>query len=181
MAMLLAGSTVAARGANVVLFDFEEDTQGWENESPTPAPVQISGARARHGKSSLVVKHFFTKDNKIMQCRVKEGFEHDVTKIAGFAGYSAWIYIPNGLGNWEAKMFVRSGEDWKWGEGVTEKHLEPGWHKVLIPVDKITHPNLVQDMGVEVINYTEKIESLICIDDVEMIVTGPGHGTSADK
>jgi hypothetical protein len=138
----------------------------------------VSRNRARSGQGALAFTHLFTKTDKMLHCRVIENLPRDVKAVPGFLGFSAWVYIPNGRDYWEAKMFVRSGPRWDWGEGPTLKNLEPGWHRVEIPLAKIAHPDLVQDLGIEVINFTEPIESTILIDQVEMML-GAGQPAAA--
>ena len=153
---------------SVLLYDFEGGVEGWENESSRPVPAQVSTAQARHGQQSLAFTHSFSKSFGCLQCRVKAGFPRDYSAVS-LRGFSAWIYIPRGRPNWDAKMFVRSGTDWTWAEGPEKKGLEPGWHKLEIPYDKITDLSTIQDMGVQVMNFREPLEATICIDQVEMI------------
>lgn len=164
--------TLCGSGGSITLFDFESGVEGWEHEpggAITPDPAQIATNASRRGSSSLAFVHHFSKASKLLHCRVIEGFERDVTSIPGFQGFSAWVFIPNGSPFWEAKMFVRSGQDWTWSEGPTRRGLQPGWYRVDIPAAKITVPTLVQDLGVQVINFTDDIESRILIDQVEAL------------
>ncbi|MFH0953663.1 MAG: hypothetical protein V1873_04985 [Verrucomicrobiota bacterium] len=178
--MCLAGRAFCA---NLLLFDFEDGTQGWEHETDgtiTPDAAETVADNARHGKAALVFNHHFSKASRLLHCRVTSGFPRDVTTIAGFHGFSAWVFIPNGSPYWEAKMFVRSGSDWKWSEGKARRGLEPGWYRVEIPRDKIVEPNLIKDLGVEVVNFTDDIESRIRVDQVEAVLTGPAADSPAE-
>lgn len=166
LATAMSGLTGFA--GSTILFDFEDGTSGWENESVRPAPAEVSRAQARHGQQSLAFTYSFSKSFNCLQCRVKEGFPCDVSS-GSFRGFSAWVYIPKGKPNWEAKMFVRTGTKWDWAEGPTQKKLEPGWHKVVIPYDVINDLKSIQDIGVQVINFSEPMDATICIDQVEMI------------
>ncbi len=171
-AVIACGVFLVSEGP--LLFDFESGTETWENEvsaGSTPDRAFVSRDRARSGRGALAFTHRFTKATKMLHCRVIEDPPRDVTVVPGFLGFSAWVYIPNGRDYWEAKMFVRSGERWDWGEGPTVKNCEPGWHRVEVPLANIAHPGLVQDLGIEVINFTEEIESTILIDQVEMILS----------
>jgi hypothetical protein len=166
LAMLMSGLTSFA--GSTILFDFEDGTEGLENESARPVPARISNTEARHGQQSLAFTHSFSKSFSCLQCRVKEGFPRDLSTNS-FRSFSAWIYIPKGKPNWDMKMFVRYGENWTWAEGPTKKGLEPGWQKVEISYDRIPDLSNIQDIGVQVFNFREPIEATICIDQVEMI------------
>jgi hypothetical protein len=160
-----------------ILYDFENGTEGWQNESARPVPAQLTKAQARHGQQSLAFTHSFSKSFSCLQCRVKEGFPKDFSTNS-LRGFSAWIYIPKGKPNWDMKMFVRCGENWTWAEGPMKKGVEPGWQKVEISCDKIPDLSIIQDIGVQVFNYRETIEAMICIDQVEMITQESGAAES---
>jgi hypothetical protein len=159
-------------GESTIIHDFENGTEGWENESVRPVPAQVSKAQARHGQQSLAFTYSFSKSFSCLQCRVKKGFPKDLSTNS-FRGFSAWIYIPKGKPNWDMKMFVRCGENWTWAEGPMKRGVEPGWQKVEISYDKIPDLVTVQDIGVQIFNYREAIEATICIDQVEMITQDP--------
>jgi len=158
-----------AWGENILLFDFEDSVEGWENESGDPVAPQLVSGNARHGEMALGFEYSFSAKKMILHCRVKEGFPKDCSKPE-FKGFSAWIYIPNGKAKWEAKMFVRSNPDWVWKTGKTLKNLGPGWTQIRIMREEIEDVSQIQDIGFEVINYTEEITSLILVDKVEMIM-----------
>jgi len=166
MGLLMA---FTARGENILLFDFEDSVEGWENESGDPVVPQLVSGNARHGAMALGFEYSFSARKMILHCRVKEGFPRDCSKPE-FKGFSAWIYIPNGKAKWEAKMFVRSNPDWVWKTGKTLKNLGPGWTQIRIMRGEIEDVSQIQDIGFEVINYTEEITSLILVDKVEMIM-----------
>lgn len=178
--LTLAMPELTSLAGSTILFDFEEGTEGWENESVRPVPAQISNTQARHGQQSLAFTYSFSKSFNCLQCRVKEGFPYDLSTCS-FRGFSAWVYIPKGKPNWEAKMFVRTGTNWDWAEGPTQKKLEPGWQKVVISYDKIKNLASIQDIGVQVINFSEPIEATICIDQVEMITQEPGTAPDSES
>ncbi len=179
---LLLGMLVAAQGANELLCDFETGPDGWENENTNPpSPAECCPARARHGKACGQFKVSFSKSAPAVQFRLRgDRFPMDVTTIENFRGYSMWVYIPNGRDHWEAKMFTRSGESWVWGEGPTFKKLEPGWHRVEVLLPQIRDPRLVQDIGVQVINAADPIESAIGIDQVEILI-GPSSQSAPKR
>lgn len=171
-----------AEAKNAILFDFETGVEGWENEvdkAATPAPAELSNAKARSGTSSLSFKHYFTKGARTLHCRTKDGFQKDLSDPR-FLGFSAWVFIPNGLPHWEIKMFVRSGPAWSWAEGKVLKDLQPGWYRVEIGRDKIQYPGMIQDLGIDVMNFLEDIESTIYIDRVETVIQdAPPSGADA--
>lgn len=178
LALALGPVSAASAAENVLLFDFEDGTQNWENETDgtvTPARAEISADVARHGRRSLMFRWRFGKKTHILHCRVKEDFDREVAQRPGFRAFSAWVFIPKGGPHWEAKMFVRSGPTWEWGEGETRRKLEPGWHRVEIPLEMIEDPQLVQDLGVQVIYYTDDLETPVYIDQVEGLMTDPGR------
>jgi hypothetical protein len=166
--LAVAVPRLACFAESTILYDFENGTEGWQNESVRPVPAQLTKAQARHGQQSLAFTHSFSKSFSCLQCRVKDGFPKDFSTNS-FRGLSAWIYIPKGKPNWDVKMFVRCGENWDWAEGPTKRGLEPGWQKVEISYDKIPTLSVIQDIGVQVFNFREPIEATICIDQVEMI------------
>ena len=166
MAVALGGA-VAAHA--VLLYDFEESAEGWEHEHVAPVQGEVLKGRARHGSSSLAYDFSFGPKSMILHCRVKEGFPRDYSDPA-FRGFSAWVYIPPGALQWEALMFARTGEDWKWSTGRTLKQLQPGWHRVQILREEIANLDHVQDIGVQVINAHAKTKARILIDQVEAIM-----------
>ena len=175
LAVILSALTSLA--GSTILYDFENGTEGWENESVRPVPAQVTKAQARHGQQSLAFTYSFSKSFSCLQCRVKQGFPKDLSTNS-FRGFSAWIFIPKGKPNWDMKMFVRYGENWTWAEGPVKRGLEPGWQKIEISCNKIPDLSNIQDIGVQVFNFREPIEATICIDQVEMITqestTAPG-------
>ena len=177
LAMAVPGP--ASHAGSTILFDFEEGTQGWENESVRPVPAQISTAQARHGKQSVAFTHSFSKSFNCLQCRVKEGFPTDVSSNF-FRGFSAWVYVPKGRPNWDMLMFVRCGPQWTWVEGPMKRGSEPGWQKVEIPYDKIPDLSCIQDIGVQVFNFREALDATICIDQVEMITQEPAAAEGSE-
>lgn len=76
--------------ANVLLYDFESDAAGWENEAPVPVPHRIVNNRAHYGQSSLGFVYHFSPTNRILTARVKEGFPRDFSDPE-FLGLSAWV------------------------------------------------------------------------------------------
>ena len=174
--VILAISNLQCFAGSTILYDFENGTEGWQNESARPVPALVTKAQSRHGQQSLAFTHSFSKSFSCLQCRVKEGFPKDFSTNS-FRGFSAWIYIPKGKPNWDMKMFVRCGENWAWAEGPTKRGMEPGWQKVEITHDKIPDLSSIQDIGVQVFNFREQIEATICIDQVEMITQDSDAGT----
>lgn len=163
-------AAAGAWGDNLLLFDFEGDVQGWENEAQVPDPAGLAMDKARHGSSSLAFTHQFTPSFPTLQCRVKEGFPRDVSNLVGFQGFSAWVYIPNERGVWEARMFVRSSDEWKWAEGKPAKSLQAGWHRVEILAKDIFDRESIQDLGVQIMHFGGETEDMICIDQVEIML-----------
>lgn len=165
--ILSAVATEVVFGANVLLYDFESGVEGWENESPSPVPPQVVRTRSRHGESALGFLYTFSPTSRILNCRVKDGFPRDYS-TAEFRGFSAWVFIPVPSKGWEARMFVRTGADWKLQLGRSIKNLLPGWHRVQIRREDIDALDTIQDLGIHVIlTSPEKITAEILIDQVE--------------
>ena len=167
MGVLMTGPWAA--GENKLLYDFEQDIETWEHESPAPVAAIQSLEKAKHGNGSLSFYYHFTKATPTMQARVLTT-EKDYSKTEGFQGFSAWVFIPKGGGNWAAQMFVRSNDPWAWSAGKRYEHLQPGWHRVDILAKDIKNTALVQDLGVQVHNFIDDIETTVYIDLVEAII-----------
>jgi hypothetical protein len=165
--ILHAGMQVST--ANQLLYDFEGAADGWENESAAPVVPQIVCDRARHGNCALAFTYTFSPTSRILHCRVKDGFPRDCSP-SEFRGFSAWVFIPAPSKSWEARMFVRTGQNWTWQPGLSVKDLMPGWHRVQIRREEIDALQNIQDMGVHVIlNSPETKTAQILIDQVEVI------------
>lgn len=167
MGVLITGPW--AMGENVLLHDFEQDIETWENEAPVPVAAMQTTEKAKHGNGSLSFYFHFTKATPTLQTRVLIT-EKDYSKVKGFQGFSAWVYIPKGGANWAAQMFVRSNDPWVWSAGKRYEHLQPGWHRVDILAKDIKNTALIQDLGVQVHNFIDDIETTVYIDLVETIV-----------
>lgn len=170
MGMLVAAPRVS--GGNLMLHDFEQDTEYWENEAPVPVAALQNTDKAKHGKGSLSFTYHFTKASPTLQVRVL-ATEKNYSAKKGFQGFSAWVFIPRGGPNWAAQLFVRSSDPWAWSAGKRYEHLQPGWHRVDILAKDIKNTALIQDLGVQVHNFIEDIETTIYIDLVEAIIVDP--------
>ncbi len=180
MALLVLALAPPVRAENVILYDFEESVEGWENEASNPVPAKVTSAKTHHGKGALAFTKRFGKNSPMLHCRVKEGFPRDVSGQPEFQGFSAWVYVPNGRPFWEIKMFVRSGQRWEWGTGKSRQNLEPGWYRVEIRRADILNPADIQDLGLNIMNFAEDIESTVVIDQVEMI-TSPDNPKESSR
>ena len=58
-----------------------------------------------------------------------------------------------------------------WNEGPMKKSLQPGWNRLDIPASVFTDASDVRDVGVQVSNPHQTIESRILIDRVEMMIS----------
>lgn len=156
-------------GRTTIMYDFETGPEGWENEAENPVEPVIVQQNVRSGKCALAFTYTFSPKSRILHCRVKFDAPRDFS-ATDFRGFSAWVYIPVRAPGWEAKMFVRSGEGWKWSTGPALKNLLPGWHKVQIRHDQISEPQRIQDMGIQVIQTSsETITAQILFDQIEVI------------
>lgn len=169
-AWLLGAACAVAQ--NTLLYDFEDGGEGWENEAPEPIPSRIVEGRARRGARALGFEFSFGPKSMILHCRTKEGFPRDYSDPK-FQGFSAWVYIPSGATGWESFMFARTGNAWTWNKGTVLKGLQPGWHRVTIASSQMSEREMVQDIGVQVINTSLKITAMILIDQVEAIFDEP--------
>jgi hypothetical protein len=153
----------------VMLYDFEDSVEGWEHEAERPAALQIRSDHAHSGKSALSAAFHFTQGSRTLQMRVLMDLQQDVSSVAGFEGFSAWIYIPKGPPRWEVVMFARSGDHWDWTTGERLKDLAPGWHRVQIMRSQIKDPANLKDLGIQVSNHLDDIDTTIAVDQVEII------------
>ncbi|HPG01060.1 MAG TPA: hypothetical protein PLE77_13450 [Kiritimatiellia bacterium] len=160
-------------GGGMVLFDFEDGIAGWEHESPTPDKAEHATDRARSGRGALAFTHQFGAASRVLHCRVASGFQSNMAAIDGFRGLSAWVFIPNGKPVWEARMFVHCGEKWTWNEGPMMKSLQPGWNRIEMPAEAITDASDIKDIGLQISNPHQTIESRILIDRVEVMTSTP--------
>lgn len=153
--------------ANVLLYDFENDTAGWEHEAAVPTVPCVVKDRAHHGQGSLAFVYRFSPKSRTLTARVKEGFPRDFSH-SEFLGLSAWVYIPVRSDGWEIFLFVRCGDEWQWQTGRKLRVLLPGWHQVRILRHEIGCPESIQDLGVEITSLSEgTITAEILIDQVE--------------
>jgi hypothetical protein len=160
----------AAGAANVILYDFETDAEGWATEwGAKSEPVQ-STKFARHGTGSLLFEHEFGKKNETAGVRIQFPAPRDFATDSGFAGFSAWIFIPIG-DEWEAQMYIHNGENWDWSEGQLYKKLEPGWHQLFIRPEQIQDAGKIRDIGIQVKNFKLAGKASVFIDQVEALST----------
>lgn len=152
---------------SVLLYDFESDAAGWENEAPVPVPHCIVSERVHHGQSSLGFVYHCSPTARILTARVKEGFPRDFSDPE-FLGLSAWVYIPVPSHEWEMCLFVRCGDEWQWQKGRKMHVSLPGWHQVPIFRQEISCLESIQDVGVEVVSLSQDaITARILIDQIE--------------
>ena len=156
-----------------VIFDFEDGVSGWVHESPTPDLAEHATDRARSGRGALAFTHQFSATSRVLHCRVEGGFPSNMAAIPGFRGLSAWVFIPNGKPVWEARMFTHCGEKWMWNEGPMKKSLQPGWNRIEMPAESFIDASDIKDIGLQISNPHQAIESRILIDRVEIMTTTP--------
>ncbi len=168
---VLVSVVLPVYSANTVLYDFEDDAQGWVTEwGPKGNPTNIS-KYSRHGSKSLTIEHNFTQKDGAVGLRVILPEPTDFSKTAGFSGFSVWVYFPAG-DEWEAQMYMHTGENWTWNEGTLYRKMEPGWHQIVIRPNQIKEAGKVRDIGIQVKNYKVNGKAEFFIDQVEMVVTG---------
>ena len=156
---------------SVMLFDFENGVEGWEHDAPGPVTPEHATDRARSGRGSVAFTYQFGWNSRAIHCRTTTGFPTNMAAVQGFRGLSSWVFIPNGKPVWEARMFVHCGERWVWNEGPMKKSLQPGWNRLEIPMSMFTDASDVRDVGVQISNPHQTIESRILIDRVEMMTS----------
>jgi len=149
----------------LVLYDFEDSTQGWENEAPRPVQPTLSSTRAHHGTNSLCFEFEFGPKSDSFSARVKMGKPRDFTRWESFEGLAAWVRVEKGH-NIKAQMFVRSGPTWTWTPGPMFKGNARHWFRVFIPRDAIFDPSQVQDFGIYVYPGIRKGKVIVYIDHV---------------
>ena len=168
-AVLLISTLPASAGQKdrkwLVLYDFEDSTQGWENEAARPVEPILSSRRPHHGTNSLCFDFDFGPGRDSFSARVKMGKPRDFTRWESFEGLAAWVRVDKGK-NIQAQMFVRSGPTWMWTPGPMFKGQARRWFRVFIPRDAIHDASQVQDFGIYVYPGVRKGTIRICIDHV---------------
>ena len=151
---------------SILLFDFEEDTQEWKLDwESQDADPQVSVAQAHHGKKSISYAHHFKPDQKAVGCVVTL---RDPKDCSAFGELRGWIYIPE-HNEWQAQMYVRSGDDWTLSWGRLQEGLKHGWHQVEIKISSITNPTQVKDIGIQLKNWDLEGDVTFYVDQVEAV------------
>ena len=163
--------------ADMIIHDFETDTEGWENESPNPAPAMRDTNMVHHGTGSLAFNFQFAKRTPTLHVRCKEGYPKNFSMYPTFRGFSAWVYISRGatslkIENFQVQMFVRSGESWTWTTGDLNTEIGLGWVHVDIRNDQIFDVANIQDIGVQVRNLVNELKATVYIDHIEALGVG---------
>lgn len=164
--------------ADTILHSFEADTEGWENESASPVRPYRDTNMVHHGQSSLAFNFHFAKTNSTLHVRCKEGYPKDFSALPNFRGFTAWVYISRGatslkIENFEVQMFVRSGETWQWTTGDVNSEIGLGWVKIDIRRDQIFDLAQIQDIGIQVRNRINDLNTTVYIDQVEAVGVAP--------
>jgi hypothetical protein len=161
---------VAGHAEPVILFDFEQGTESWTNDWQLKQDLIIAKGRTRHGESALQLRHNFHAKDGTVGIRSIFPEPKDFTEKPGFAGFTAWIFIPSGTG-WQAQMYCRTGEAWTWNEGKLMVDLQPGWTQIALRDDEIADTAAVRDLGIQIKNYKLDYDATITIDRVEALYT----------
>ena len=155
-----------APNKSVLLFDFEQDTEEWRVDwDSLDAGPQVSESQAHHGKKSIAYAHRFKPDQQTVGGVVTFKAPRDFSE---FEELSGWVYIPE-HDDWQAQMYVRSGDDWTLNWGRLYEGLKRGWNRVEIKIASIGKPTEVKDVGIQIKNWNVEADVTLCIDQVEAI------------
>lgn len=169
---VLVSLSCGAGEPSFILCDFEDGTEGWSVDWGLKQLPTVSSKRVRNGERSLCITHRFRKNDETVGVRLLFDEMRDFSLVPGFAGFRAWVYIPSG-DEWEAQMYLHTGEAWTWCEGPLYNRLRHGWHEIDIRADRIADPSHVRDVGIQIKNYKLDYEAEILIDRVEVLGTKP--------
>lgn len=170
LTLVLALAPVAVFAAPVLLYGFESGTEGWVTEWGLKAQPSTSTRYTREGDNSLLLEHKFSKKDNNIGVRFVFDEAQDFAVRPGFAGFSAWIYLPSGNG-WEAQIYMHTGDDWKWSFGKLYSDLQPGWHQLFMKATEVEDAGRVRDIGIQIKNHKLEGDASVYIDRVEMLTT----------
>jgi len=156
-----------AFGQNLVLYDFEKGDEGWRADWGCslggPDPVTDESHR---GKGAIAFTHHFEKEQESAAGSVSFDQPKNFT---GYKKLTAWVYFPPKSYDWQAQIYVRSGDEAEASYGKLEQGLKEGWHQLTIESQDILDIASVKAVGVQVKNWTIDREMRFCIDEVEAI------------
>ena len=168
--VVLAGAVDArAEVENALVYDFEDDTQGWVTDWGLKQEPQHGKRHVVKGKGALMLEHYFRKDSETIGIKVLLPQACDFTSAEGFEGFTAWIYFPRGSW-WEAQLYVSTGDNWEASWGRISQKMKAGWHKLFIGKREIADPSYIRSIGIQIKNYTLSTKAKIYIDDVRAVV-----------
>ena len=170
LAVALAAVTVTAQAGNQLLYDFEDNNEGWTTEWGAKQNPTNDTRFSKRGKSSLKIEHRFKKKDDSVGIRILFESPKDFTTIPGFGGFSAWVYFPGG-NSWEAQIYTHAGDDWKWCFGKLNQNLQPGWYQIFIKPEEISDATQVRDIGIQVKNFKMDQDAAFYVDRIEAIYT----------
>lgn len=165
-------------GAEPLLFDFEDGTDGWVLDWGLKQPPSNTTERARLNKSSLALDHEFKKKEETIGVHIVFPEAQDFTTNKSFEGFSAWVCFPQGNG-WQAQFYYHTGTQWTWHEGPRHENLQPGWHQVIIKKKQMNPSADMMDLGIQIKNFKINRHAAVLIDRVEALysdsakVSGP--------
>jgi hypothetical protein len=149
-----------------VLYDFETDLEGWRADwGCTEGGPETSQAQAHKGKSSIVCHHKFGKGDESAAVTVT----FDEPKNLTGSKLSAWIFLPEHSGTWQAQIYVRSGEDKTPVFSRMKDGLKAGWNQVVMSSGEMPDAGDVQEMGVQVKNWNAKRSLEFFVDEIEIV------------
>jgi hypothetical protein len=160
------GQAPDAAGKQVMLFDFENDPEGWRADwGCTEGGPDVSPAQAHSGKSSIVCHHKFGKGEEAAAVTVTL----DAPRNLKGSKLSAWVYLPEHSGPWQGQIYVRSGGDSNRVFGKLKDGLVAGWNQLQMSSDEMPDANAVEEIGVQVKNWNAKRAHEFFIDQIEIV------------
>ncbi|NCC53121.1 MAG: hypothetical protein EOM20_18170 [Spartobacteria bacterium] len=158
----------------LLVYEFEEDEQGWEVDWGEGTKINRSKSESNKGAYSLRIRHQFKQGSDNIGIRVPLEQTMDFSSQPDFLGFSAWVYFPKGA-YWQAQIYVLTGFNWSPSWGKLNIDLKPGWHRLVIERDDIADLSLVKGIGVQIKNYELQTHAYIFIDSIkaDFAVTQP--------
>jgi serine/threonine protein kinase len=156
-----------APGSVMMLHDFEDGTEGWKVEQGfnMGGPKQ-SSEYAHSGKSSIVFRHYFKKDEESSAALV---IYQKPINLSAYREIHAWVKVPKVQTQWTVQLYARSGKDVVqcWGKPYKAWEAED-WHLIKLDIKSIDFPKDVREISISVVNPGE-VKAGIYLDQVEAI------------
>ena len=151
--------------AKIVLYDFEQSTDGWQADwGCDGAALASSELRAYRGRNALVCTHQFESGHESAAVSIGLITPKD---LSGYTGLSAWLWIPDESGSWQAQLYLRTDSDEVIHWGPLHRLSHPGWNQVTFPTGPVGESRRrVTGLGVHVKRWGATGTASVYVDDV---------------